>query len=116
VSLVQLLLGVYLTGPVTNAGHAGTAGMLFETINRLDGFKMLLLTGLAAAGVALGRRSGLLPRWLGYTGIALVVALIASAGGYLLLLGALSVAAYVSLPLLLVWVTSVGIAVGRSGR
>ena len=88
----------------------GTAGMLYEAVNRLDGVKMfaLAILGLAAAA------SGVLPRWLRYTGIALAVAMVASGVPYVLLLQGGAVLAYVSGPLLLLFITGTGIALGTS--
>ena len=116
ISLVQCVLGVYLTTSVVSAGHAGTAGAASDAISRLDGVKMLVLAVMAVAGVVLARRTAVLPRWLSVTGVALAVAITASGIGYLLLLDPLALAAWVSLPLLLGWVTGSGIALGRAGR
>ncbi len=123
IGIVQCGLGLHLTGSVVPAGRAGDAAALTEVISRLDGVKMLLLAATAIAGTAMARRAGLLPRWLQWTGLALAVAIVASGIGYALLISSLALAAWVSLPLLLVWVTSVGIlfarpgpAAGRSGR
>jgi hypothetical protein len=44
------------------------------------------------------------------------VAIVVSGVGYLLLIDSLALAAWASLPLLLVWVTGSGIALGRAGR
>jgi hypothetical protein len=106
ISLVQFVLGLVLAG--TSA--PGTAGMLYEAVNRLDGVKMfaLAILGLAAAA------SGVLPRWLWYTGIALAVAMVASGVPYVLLLQGGAVLAYVSGPLLLLFITGTGIALGTS--
>jgi hypothetical protein len=106
ISLVQFVLGLVLAG--TSA--PGTAGMLYEAVNRLDGVKMfaLAILGLAAAA------SGVLPRWLRYTGIALAVAMVASGVPYVLLLQGGAVLAYVSGPLLLLFITGTGIALGTS--
>jgi hypothetical protein len=114
-SLAQCAIGVYLINRAVPAGHAATAGALNEAITRMDGVKMLVLAGMGLAGAGLARR-GLLPRWLGYAGAALAVAITVSGLGYLLLLSGLAAAAWVSLPLLLVWVAGAGIALGRSGR
>ena len=116
VSLVQCGLGVYLTSSVVPAGHAAAAGDLTDAISRLDGVKMLALAVLALAGIALARNTPVLPGWLSYAGIALAVAIVVSGVGYLLLLDSLALAAWVSLPLLLVWVTGSGIALGRARR
>jgi hypothetical protein len=74
---------------------------------------MLALAALALAGVALARRGGLLPRWLGYVAAALGAAMVASGVGYLLLSNTLSQAAALSLGLLLIWVVGTGVALGR---
>ena len=116
ISLLQCVLGVYLTTSVVSAGHAGSAGAVSDAISRLDGVKMLVLAVMAVAGVLLSRRTAVLPRWLSATGVALAVAITASGIGYLLLLNSLALAAWISLPLLLVWVTGSGIALGRAGR
>jgi hypothetical protein len=115
ISFVQFLMGVYLTGWAVPGRHAGAAGSLLEGISRLDGVKMLLLAALTLAGTALVH-AGVLPRWLGYTGVALAVAIAVSGIGYLFLLSGPAVAAWVSLPLLLVWVTGACVALGRTGR
>jgi hypothetical protein len=116
ISLVQCVLGVYLTTSVVPAGHVTAAGDLTDAISRLDGVKMLVLAVLALAGVALARRTPVLPGWLSYAGVALAVAIVVSGVGYLLLIDSLALAAWASLPLLLVWVTGSGIALGRAGR
>ena len=108
IALVQCGLGLYLTGPVVTHGSAGTAEMINHAISRLDGVKMFAIAALAvSAGL-----SGVLPRWLRYVGVALAVAIAASGLGYLFLLNGLALAAWVSLPLLMVWVTSTGIVLG----
>ena len=90
ISLAQFVLGMVLAG--TSA--PGTAHMLYETVNRLDGAKMFALAALGLAGAA----SGVLPRWLRYTAIALAIALAASGVPYLSLLQGGAVLAYVSGP------------------
>jgi hypothetical protein len=115
-SLAQGVLGAYLVGWLAPAGRSDAAGTVFETINRVDGVKLFVLAVMAAAGVGLARRAGVLPRWLGYVGLALAVAMVASGVGYLLLIGAAAQAAYVSLPLLLIWVTGAGLALARTRR
>lgn len=115
-SLIQCLLGEYLAGWLAPSGDAARAGIVFDLINRMDGVKMLALAAVALAGVALVRRLRLLPRWLGFTGAALAIALILSGAGYLLLNNALALVAAVSLALLLVWVTATGIVLARPSR
>jgi hypothetical protein len=114
-SLVECALGLLLAGSVAPDGDTDRAGRLFDLINRIDGLKMFALAVLAVAGVGLVR-GAVLPRWLGYLGALLALALIASGAGYLLLNTTLAQAAYVSGPLLLVWVTGAGIALARTDR
>jgi hypothetical protein len=116
VSLLQCALGLLLAGWAVPDGDAGRAGALFAAVNRLDGVKMLALAALAAGGAALARRTRLLPAWLGWLGAVLAVALVVSGIGYLLLRSGLAPAAFVSGPLLLVWVTAVGLWLGRAYR
>jgi hypothetical protein len=114
-SLAQCALGLLLAGSVAPDGETDRAGRLFDLINRMDGVKMFALAAMAVAGVGLARRA-VLPRWLGYTAAFLTVALIASGAGYLLLNTTLAQAAFVSLPLLLVWVTGAGVALAWTSR
>ena len=116
IALIQCALGLYLTVSVVPARHAGTAVAVTEALNRLDGVKMLVLAIMAAAGTILARRTGLLARWLQSTGVALAAAITTSGIGYALLNPALALAAWVSLPLLLAWVTGAGITVGGAAR
>lgn len=113
ISLVQCALGLWLAGAVAR-DDAGASGVTYHLINRLDGLKMVALGALAVAGVVAARRVSLLPRWLVPVGIALAASIAVSAVGYLLLLAGPAVAAFVSLPLLLVWVTASGVAYGRA--
>jgi hypothetical protein len=114
-SLVQCALGVVLAGFAAPDGETGRAGLLFDLSNRLDGVKMFALAVMAVAAIGLVR-PGVLPRWLGYTGAFLAVALVVTGTGYLLLNTTLAWAAFVSLPLLLVWVTGAGVAIARTSR
>jgi hypothetical protein len=116
VSLVQCALGLLLAGWAVPDANSARAGDLFAAINRLDGVKMLALAAMAATAAALVRRTHLLPGWLVYLGAVLAVALVVSGIGYLLLSSALAPAAFVSGPLLLIWVTAVGISLGGSSR
>ena len=108
-SLVQFVLELVLTGP---AGSDAVPSLV-DAVNRIDGVKMFALAGLALAGAAAIRRSAAVPRWLSGLGVVLAVALVASGVGYALLIPALGQAAYVSLPLLLIWVTGTGVAIAR---
>lgn len=108
ISFVQFVLGVTLAG----TSSSGTAHLLFDGVNRLDGIKMCTLAVMAVAAVS----TGLLPRWLRVTGVALAVAIVASGIGYLLLIPSMAPLAYVSGPLLLLFVTGTGIVLGRRDR
>ncbi|WP_344275813.1 hypothetical protein [Actinomadura napierensis] len=108
ISLAQFAIGLGLVA----TSSPGTAHGLLEALNRADGVKMLVL---AAVGVA-GALSGTLPRWLRYAGFALAVAIAGSGIGYALLLTGVATLAYVSLPLLILFVAGSGIALGRTGR
>src|SRR6266487_2481610 len=102
ISLTQLVLAA------TSA--PGTAHLLYDAVNRLDGVKMLALAVLAVAAVA----SGILPRWLRYAGIALAITITASGIAYLLLLQNLANLAIPAGVLLLVFITGTGITLGTS--
>jgi hypothetical protein len=100
------VLGAVLAGTTT----PGIAHLLYDGVNRLDGVKMLALAILGLAGAT----SGMLPRWLRYTGIALAIAIAASGVAYLLLLQGLAVLAVPAGVLLLVFITGTGITLGAS--
>ena len=104
ISLLQFVLGAVLAGTAS----PGTAHLLYDAVNRLDGVKMLVLAVLALAGAA----SRVLPRWLRYTGIVLAIAIAASGIAYLLLLQGLAILAIPSGVLLLVFITGTGIVLG----
>jgi hypothetical protein len=105
VSVVQFSLGMWLAA----TGSPGTAHVLYQTVNRMDGVKMLALAVLGAAAAA----AVVLPRWLRYAGAALAVAITASGVAYLLLVESLTVLAAPALVLLLVFITGAGIWLGR---
>ena len=107
VSFLQMALGFTLAATAETA-EAGRANSLFDAINRLDGVKMIAFAVMASAGVVLTRR-GAFPRWLGVVGSVLGGTLLLSAAGYLLLDPNLATAAFISLPLLLVWVSGSGL-------
>lgn len=106
ISLLQFALGAVLAGTAS----PGTAHLLYDAVNRLDGVKMLALAVLGLAAAA----SGALPRWLRFTGIALAIAITASGVAYLLLLQNLAILAVPAGVLLLVFITGTGIALGTS--
>jgi hypothetical protein len=112
-AFAECALGLVLTGWAVPAGNAGAAGALFDTVNRLDGVKMLLLAAVGA-GALLAWRARVLPRPLNPVAVLLAAAMVISGIGYLLLLPALATAAYVSLPLLLLWVVAASLTAGRN--
>jgi hypothetical protein len=59
------------------------------------------------------RRELPLARWLSGAGVMASLALVASGVGYLALNGALAHATFLSLPLLLIWVSGTGVALTR---
>ncbi len=115
VSLVQCALGVWFAWTLIPDRRLGTAVDAFETINRLDGVKMFLLAALAVVAFVLGARvQVVLPLWLAWVaaGARCRDHRIRRAA-YLLLLSGPALAAWASLPLLLVFVTGTGVVVGR---
>ena len=104
ISAIQFGLGVALTA--TSA--PGPAHLLYTSVDRLDGVKMLALAVLGAAAATMA----VLPRWLRYTGIALAVAITCSGLVYLLLVASLTAAAGPALVLLLAFITGCGIIIG----
>lgn len=104
ISAVQFGLGLALT--VTSA--PGPAHLLYASVDRLDGAKMLALAVLGGAAAAMA----VLPRWLRWTGIALAVAITCSGLVYLLLIASLAAAAGPALVLLLAFMTGCGIMIG----
>ncbi len=125
-SFIQCALGLLLARWAVPAGDSSRAGVLFELASRADGAKMLLLAVVAVATIILARRPPLIPAaltfrtaavfpaWTGWPSGALAVALLVSGAGYLLLIPALAAAAYLSLPLLLIWVTGAGLLLARA--
>ncbi|HEY2791946.1 MAG TPA: hypothetical protein VGJ28_06305, partial [Micromonosporaceae bacterium] len=106
IALVQCALGILLA---VSLSHPGRVGTLTDTVNRMDGVKMFVLAVMAVAAIAGDR----LPRWLRWVGLALAVAIIASGVGYAFLNTTLATAAWLSLPLLLVFVSGAGIVISR---
>jgi hypothetical protein len=104
ISALQFGLGIALTA--TSA--PGPAHLLYASVDRLDGAKMLALAVLGAAAAAM---TGL-PRWLRYTGIALAVTIACSGLVYLLLVASLAAVAGPALVLLLAFMTGCGIMIG----
>jgi hypothetical protein len=104
ISALQFGLGIALT--MTSA--PGPAHLLYASVDRLDGAKMLALAVLGAAAAAMTA----LPRWLRYTAMALAVTITGSGLVYLLLVTSLAAAAGPALVLLLAFMTGCGIMIG----
>ena len=117
VSLAECGLGLWLSAGLAHPGAAGLAGTVNDAISRLDGLKMLLLALIAiAAAVAIAGRTLPLPRWLSPLAAVLAIAITVSGVGYLALSDAAASAAWVSLPLLIIFVTAAGAATARLRR
>ncbi|MGH3163470.1 MAG: hypothetical protein ACRDOC_16430, partial [Streptosporangiaceae bacterium] len=95
---------------LTATSAPGPAHLLFTSVDRLDGVKMLALAVLGAAAATMTA----LPRWLRWTGIALAVAITCSGLVYLLLIAPLTAAAGPALVLLLAFMTGCGIVTGMT--
>jgi hypothetical protein len=115
-SLAQCVIGLLVTAAAAN-GDIARCGDLCALVNRLDGVKMIAIA-ITAAIIAAARTPGtLLPGWLRWLSVPLGLALIASGYAYLTLSNSLAWTAYVSGPLLLLWVTGAGVALTiRKGR
>jgi hypothetical protein len=113
VSLIQLALGLWLTIDLVSDGTASTAASVYTSINRLDGIKMLSIAMLALVVARADRRHELLPTWLAHVTVALIITITLSAIGYLALDDTFAMAAWVSLPCLLVFMTGTGIEMSR---
>jgi hypothetical protein len=117
VSLAECGLGLWLSTGLARPGEAGLAGAVNDAVTRLDGLKMVLLALVAAAvAVAISDRTLPLPRWLSPLAAVLAVAIAVSGVGYLALSDAAASAAWVSLPLLIVFITASGLATARLRR
>jgi hypothetical protein len=117
VSLAECGLGLWLSIGLARPGEVGPAGTVNDVITRLDGLKMLLLA-LVATAAAVATRGGTLPlpRWLSPLAAVLAIAIAVSGVGYLALSDAAASTAWVSLPLLIVFVTVAGLTTARFRR
>ena len=106
ISALQFGLGLGLAA----SAAPGPAHLLYTSVNRLDGAKMLALAVLGVAAAAMA----VLPRWLRWAGIALAVAITCSGLVYLLLIAPLAAAAGPALVLLLAFMTGCGIMTGMT--
>ncbi|MFJ7199939.1 MULTISPECIES: hypothetical protein [unclassified Streptomyces] len=111
-AFLQLVLEL-IAIPGADPASPGRTGAVFEVVQRVDGVKMLALAVLAAAACAASRHGTLLRRWELVTGWALAATITVSGIGYLLLSTVLAPAAFISLPLLLIWIAALGAALRR---
>ncbi|WP_329123912.1 hypothetical protein [Streptomyces sp. NBC_01353] len=111
-AFVQLVLEL-IAVPGADPASPDRTGALFEAVQRADGVKMFVLAALAAAACAASRHGTLLRRWEVVIGWLLAATLTASGIGYLLLSTALTPTAFISLPLLLIWIAALGTALTR---
>ncbi|MEE1770176.1 hypothetical protein PUR34_19020 [Streptomyces sp. JV185] len=111
-AFLQLVLEL-IAIPGADPESPGRTGELFEAVQRVDGVKMLALAVLATAACAAARHGTLLRRWELVTGWALAATITLSGIGYLLLSAVLATAAFISLPLLLIWIAALGAALRR---
>ncbi|MFF9505426.1 hypothetical protein ACF1BU_18705 [Streptomyces sp. NPDC014724] len=109
---VQLVVELIAVSGADTASP-GRTGALFEAVQRADGVKMFALAALAAAACVASRHGTLLRRWEVVIGWVLAATITASGIGYLLLSTTLTPAAFLSLPLLLIWIAALGAALGR---
>jgi hypothetical protein len=115
ISFIQFCLGAFVCLVAVPASDAGTTKFAIDALSRIDGVKMLFMTTFAVASFVVVRNGkARLPRWLAWVAAALAITIFASGLGFLFLLDSLSFAAFASLPLLMVWVTAIGIVVARS--
>jgi hypothetical protein len=110
-SVLQCIIGLMLTSAAASRDSARCLD-LEALVNRLDGAKMLALAVVAICVATVPT----FPRWLRVLSVLLAVAIAFSGYAYLALANVLAWTAYVSGPLLLAWVASVGIWVTASRR
>ena len=106
ISIAQCGIGIVLATSVLSRQDVDAASTAYDLLTRLDGVKMLLLAMTAGAtALAIGRSRAALPSLLRVVTAATAIALTLSGVGYLALVDALAMAAYASLPLLIIFVT-----------
>jgi hypothetical protein len=114
ISLAQFTLGAIVCLVTVPAKDGAATKMVIDTLSRIDGVKMLFMTVFAIASFGVIRNGkARLPRWLSWIALALAVTIFLSGLGFLFLIDSLSLAAYASLPLLMLWITAVGVVVAK---
>lgn len=109
---VQLVLEL-IAIPGADPASPDTTATLWETVQRVDGVKMFAFAALAVATCLAAREGKWLRRRELAVGWALTAAIVLSGIGYVLLSTALAPLAFLSLPLLLVWLVVLGTALDR---
>jgi hypothetical protein len=114
ISVGQCGIGVFLATALLSRHDSVAAEQAFDILNRLDGAKMLLLAVSAGATAAAVRHARIpLPSWLKAVGVGTSATIAISGAGYLALDSTLATAAYVSLPLLIAFVTGTSVCLVR---
>ena len=109
VSFVQAAFGIVLANHVAAAGEPIATRALFELLNTADTFKMLGLALLVGATTVLAFAVRAFPAWVGWIGAATVLALVVGGVGFVTNSSGLYAVLFGGLPLLLIWVASVGV-------
>ncbi|MGI8483978.1 MAG: hypothetical protein ACR2OU_06920 [Thermomicrobiales bacterium] len=115
-SLIQFVIEASLVVGILGVNKSN-AHDFWLAVNRLDGIKMFALAALVAAFAGIDAKSHVnvqfLPSWIRIVNVLTAIALILSGIGYALMNAPLMLAAWASLPLLLISVTATGIVTGR---
>lgn len=115
-SLVQFALEV-VRAIEAGGQNPTTVDGLFDAVNRLDGVKMIALAVMVAASRRAVRVAGVhVARGFGIVAPSTAAALVVSGVGYVVLDPTIAMAAFVSLPLLLISVGTIGWSLSRGSR
>lgn len=112
VSLVQAALGETLASSAAEQNPEAIL-MLFNIFNTSDTFKMLALALLSGITAILIFYTNALPKWIGWMGAVLSLALIIGGLSFVLESVVFYNVLYIALPLLLIWVAAISIVVFR---
>jgi membrane associated rhomboid family serine protease len=114
ISTVQCWVGFAITAAVTRE-DTRDVGSWSRLLERMDGVKMLLLAVVGVVTALAIRRAALsLPGWLGGIAAGTAVTIAVSGVGYVFLDNTLAAAAWVSLPLLLCFITASALVTART--
>ena len=112
-SLFQLAVAEAMTLTAARGGDPDTVRALFTTLNNADTVKIALIAALITTAAAAARSAARLPRWLTNASLAFAPLLAVSGLSFPLESGALYAVLYLTLPLLLVWVMTISVVIGR---